>query len=116
MEIPKPIAFKPQLMKRIVFVLVSCLMPLLSLMAQTESKKSPVEGKYAVSDINEPKLTFSDEINGAAGIPDPTKWDRPEYNRKPNPTGPDGYWSKEDSFLDGKGNLVLRVRKIADKN
>jgi len=103
-------------MKRIVFVLVSCLMPLLSLMAQTESKKSPVDGKYAVSDINEPKLTFSDEFNGAAGIPDPTKWDRPEYNRKPNANGPDGFWSKEDSFLDGKGNLVIRVRKIADKN
>lgn len=60
-------------------------------------------------------LTFSDEFNGI-GSPDPTKWDRPEYNRRNNNSGPDGWWSQEDSYLDGNGNLVIRIRKIPNKN
>lgn len=56
-----------------------------------------------------------DEFNGT-GVPDGTKWERQEYNRRNNASGPDGWWSKEDSYLDGNGNLVIRVRKIADKN
>lgn len=88
-------------LKKIILALSIFLLALTSIKAQT---------------VNESKLSFSDEFNGVAGIPDPTKWDRPEYNRKPNATGPDGYWSKEDSFVDGKGNLVIRVRKIPNKN
>jgi beta-glucanase (GH16 family) len=60
------------------------------------------------------KLTFSDNFNGNGSI-DTTKWDIPEYNRKNNEKGPDGWWSKEDSYR-GKGNLVIRVRKIPNKN
>lgn len=89
------------MLKELTFILTISLFALTTIKAQT---------------ISEPKLSWSDEFNGAAGIPDPTKWDRPEYNRRQNPTGPDGYWSKEDSFIDGKGNLVIRVRKIANKN
>ena len=51
-------------------------------------------------------LVWSDEFEGM-GIPDTSKWDQPEYNRRNNDKGPDGWWSKEDSFLDGKGNLVM---------
>ena len=102
-------------MKKIVFVPAFFLMSLMVLMAQTEITKSFMAGKSGTLDINEPKLIWSDEFNGT-GIPDPSKWDRPEYNRRPNANGPDGYWSKDDSFLDGKGNLVIRVRKITDKN
>ncbi len=65
--------------------------------------------------LSEEKLIWSDEFEGT-GIPDPNKWDRPEYNRKNNANGPDGWWSKEDSYLDGNGNLVIRIRKIANKN
>lgn len=61
------------------------------------------------------KLVWYDEFDGA-GAPDPTKWDRPEYNRRANDNGPDGWWSREDSYLDGNGNLVIRVRKIPNKN
>jgi len=100
---------------KIVFVLAFSLMSLLTLMAQTEIKKSSLDGKSGDNNTTEPKLIWSDEFDGT-GIPDPSKWDRPEYNRRPNAKGADGYWSKEDSFLDGKGNLVIRVRKIADKN
>jgi beta-glucanase (GH16 family) len=88
-------------LKKNILVLTVLLLAFTSLKAQT---------------VSELKLTFSDEFNGVAGIPDATKWDRPEYNRKPNATGPDGYWSKEDSFVDGKGNLIVRVRKIPNKN
>lgn len=63
----------------------------------------------------DPVLTFSDEFNGT-GAPDASKWDRPEYNRRNNANGPDGYWSNEDSYLDGNGNLIIRVRKIDNKN
>lgn len=59
-------------------------------------------------------LTWSDEFDGE-NIDD-TKWDKPESNRRNNPDGPDGWWDKEDSYLDGKGNLVIRVRKIDNKN
>ncbi len=65
--------------------------------------------------LSEGNLIWSDEFEGK-GIPDPSKWDRPEYNRRINANGPDGWWSKEDSYLDGNGNLVIRVRKIANKN
>ena len=65
--------------------------------------------------VSEGKLIWSDEFDGT-GIPNPNKWDRPEYNRRNNDKGPDGWWSKEDSYLDGNGNLIIRVRKIPNKN
>lgn len=61
------------------------------------------------------ELVWSDEFEGS-GEPDPVKWDRPEYNRRNNPKGPDAYWSKDDSYLDGNGDLVIRIRKIDDRN
>ncbi|MFH0759784.1 MAG: family 16 glycosylhydrolase [Bacteroidota bacterium] len=60
-------------------------------------------------------LIWSDEFDGT-GIPDAAKWERQEYNRRNNENGPDGWWSNEDSYLDGNGNLVIRVRKIDNKN
>jgi beta-glucanase (GH16 family) len=66
-------------------------------------------------DTNTYNLIWQDEFNGT-GTPDKTKWERQEYNRRPNSAGPDGWWSNQDSYLDGNGNLVIRVRKIADKN
>jgi beta-glucanase (GH16 family) len=59
--------------------------------------------------------TWGDEFNGS-GTPDSKKWDRPEYNRKNNDNGPDGWWLQEDSYLDGSGNLVIRAKKIANRN
>lgn len=88
-------------MKKVFFILAISFCALISIKAQT---------------ISGFKLTWSDEFNGTSRVPDPAKWDRPEYNRKQNPNGPDGYWSKEDSFVDGKGNLVITVRKIPNKN
>ncbi len=73
------------------------------------------QSEKSVSDTIKGNLIWSDEFDGS-GIPNPSKWDRPEYNRRNNNNGPDGWWSKEDSYLDGNGNLIIRVRKIANKN
>jgi beta-glucanase (GH16 family) len=61
------------------------------------------------------EYTFSDEFNGPSGAqPDPAKWERQEYNRRPNTVegAPDGWWMKEDAYLDGNGHLVIRVKQI----
>lgn len=73
----------------------------------------PAADIYAQEDPGVP--VWGDEFEGT-GEPDPTKWERQEYNRRNNDSGPDGWWSQEDSYLDGNGNLVIRVRKIENKN
>lgn len=102
-------------MKKTLFAFLFLLVALASVFAQPETTESSIKEKSGEINLAEPKLIWSDEFDGT-GMPDPAKWDRPEYNRRPNSKGPDGWWSKEDSFLDGKGNLVIRVRKIDDKN
>ena len=102
-------------MKKTVFALIFSLGSLMAITAQAEITLYSPDEILKDSIGTEPKLIWSDEFDGI-GIPDPSKWDRPEYNRRSNSKGPDGWWSKEDSFLDGKGNLVIRVRKIDDKN
>lgn len=59
-------------------------------------------------------LTWGDEFDGETI--DAAKWDRPEGNRRNNSEGPDGWWDKEDSYLDGEGNLVIRVKQIDNRN
>ena len=59
-------------------------------------------------------LSFADEFNGQ-GLPDQTKWDIPEYNRRDNPNGPDGFWRKGYAYQEN-GNLVIKVDKIANSN
>jgi beta-glucanase (GH16 family) len=61
------------------------------------------------------QLTWQDEFGGT-GVPDASKWDRPEYNRRNNDNGPDGWWLREDSYLNGEGQLVIRVKEIANRN
>jgi len=54
------------------------------------------------------KLAWSDEFNGTKV--DQTKWDvMGDWKRR------DGYWLKEDSYLDGKGNLIIRTKKAGDR-
>ena len=66
-------------------------------------------------DDSEWRLVWQDEFNGSGEV-DLSKWDKPEYNRRNNDTGPDGWWLREDSFLDGNGHLIIRARKIANRN
>ena len=53
------------------------------------------------------KLVWQDEFNGSGEI-DMIKWDKPEYNRRNNDNGPDGWWLKENSYKDGNGNQSCR--------
>jgi beta-glucanase (GH16 family) len=54
------------------------------------------------------QLVWSDEFDGPTL--DETKWER--IGDSPRR---DGFWVKEDAYLDGKGCLVLRTRKDGDR-
>lgn len=54
------------------------------------------------------KLVWSDEFHGSQL--DETKWNRLGDSKRR-----DGYWIKDDAYLDGKGHLVLRTRKDGDR-
>lgn len=60
------------------------------------------------------ELVWSDDFDGSRI--DSSKWESMEWMRKNNPGGPDGWWRKEDAYLDGKGELILRCRKINNRN
>lgn len=54
------------------------------------------------------ELTWSDEFDGSAI--DQTKWDvMGDWKRR------DGFWVKEDAYLDGQGHLILRTKKDGDR-
>ena len=77
--------------------------------------KNPVKDvKTEEKEKQEWTLVWKDEFNGSSL--DGKKWDQPEYNRRSNDNGPDGWWLKEDSYLDGNGHLVIRARKINNRN
>jgi beta-glucanase (GH16 family) len=61
------------------------------------------------------RLVFQDEFSGL-GRPDPDKWISKEYNRRPNPDGPDGWWDPGNAYLNGRGQLVLLASVIENRN
>lgn len=66
-------------------------------------------------DDSEWRLVWQDEFNGSGEV-DVSKWDKPEYNRRNNDNGPDGWWLKENSYQDGNGNLVIVASVINNRN
>ena len=54
------------------------------------------------------KLVWHDEFDGK-------KLDEAKWNRLGDWKRRDGYWMKEDAYLNGKGSLVLRTRKDGDR-
>ena len=54
------------------------------------------------------KLAWSDEFDG--NQIDPAKWEvLGDWKRR------DGFWTRSESYLDGRGNLVLRTRQDGEK-
>ena len=54
------------------------------------------------------KLVWQDEFSGAAL--DETKWNRlGDWKRR------DGFWVKDDAYVDGQGHLVLRTKKDGER-
>ncbi len=54
------------------------------------------------------KPAWSDEFEG--GAIDQSKWELLGDSKRR-----DGYWVKEDAYLDGKGNLILRTKKDGER-
>lgn len=54
------------------------------------------------------KLVWHDEFEGA-------KLDESKWNRLGDWKRRDGFWIKEDAFLDGQGHLILRTRKDGER-
>jgi beta-glucanase (GH16 family) len=92
-------------------VIAGIMMQLLTLLSPAVYSQAPI----ARSTADAGDLIWSDEFDGT-GDPDPGKWECQNYNRRNNSNGPDGWWSSEDTYLDGNGNLVIRCRKIGNRN
>ena len=54
------------------------------------------------------KLVWNDEFDGAAL--DESKWNRLGDSKRR-----DGFWIKDDAFVNGKGQLILRTRKDGER-
>jgi beta-glucanase (GH16 family) len=70
--------------------------------------ESPAEFMPAAPPGKEWKLVWRDEFDGA-------KLDESKWNRLGDAKRRDGFWIKDDAFLNGKGQLVLRTRKDGDR-
>ncbi len=71
-----------------------------------------------VKDIYDDKgwnLVWQDEFDGE-GKPDPSKWGTSCQERHGNENGPDMYWQDDMVSLNGKGQLSIKINKVANKN
>ncbi len=90
--------------RRTLILCASCLLPAIGWAAQA----APEEFLPGLSEGQSWRLAWSDEFEGDAV--DPSKWEvLGDWKRR------DGYWVKEDAYLDGKGNLILRTKKDGDR-
>jgi alpha-L-fucosidase len=72
------------------------------------SRPSTEEFLPTIPEGKEWKLAWSDEFTGTKI--DQSKWEiLGDWKRR------DGYWVKDDAYLDGKGNLMLRTKKDGDR-
>jgi alpha-L-fucosidase len=81
-----------------------CFLPAIAGTAEAD----PTEFLPELSEGQSWQLAWSDEFEGEAV--DSSKWEvLGDWKRR------DGYWVKEDAYLDGKGNLILRTKKDGDR-
>jgi len=77
----------------------------LTLFGQPSSTKEPLPPP---PDGHEWKLVWSDEFDGAQL--DETKWNRLGHSKRR-----DGFWVKDDAYVDGQCHLILRTKKDGDR-
>ena len=77
----------------------------LTLFGQPSSTKEPLAPP---PDGHQWKLVWSDEFDGAQL--DETKWNRLGDSKRR-----DGFWVKDDAYVDGQGHLILRTKKDGDR-
>jgi len=87
---------------------VFCLPIVAPVSGQTSKAETPQEFMPPIPAGKEWKLAWSDEFNA-------TKIDESNWVRLGDWKRRDGYWVKEDAYLDGKGNLILRTKKDGDR-
>ncbi len=76
--------------------------------AKAIAADSPTDPLPAAPAGTEWKLVWQDEFDGAQL--DPSKWEVFGDSKRR-----DGWWVKEDSYLDGQGHLILRTKKDGDR-
>jgi beta-glucanase (GH16 family) len=95
------------MIKRLVLCTIICTStaPLRAVLG-TEMDEADSAGEFLppLAQEKEWKLAWSDEFNG-------TEIDQSKWTILGNWKRRDGYWVKEDAYLDGKGNLILRTKK-----
>jgi beta-glucanase (GH16 family) len=75
---------------------------------QTEAADATLDGLPPAPAGKEWRLAWQDEFAGSQI--DAAKWEiLGDWKRR------DGFWVKDDSYLDGQGNLILRTRKDGDR-
>jgi len=98
-------------MKLIVLCVGFCLFANATSAAQTMTNTKKIDKKEeflpAIPKGKKWQLIWSDEFNGTKI--DRTKWENRLGKRR------DGYWVKEDAYLDGNGNLIIRTKKDGDR-
>jgi beta-glucanase (GH16 family) len=76
--------------------------------AESPGAQSDTAGLPPAPDRKQWKLVWHDEFDGP-------KLDETKWNRLGDSKRRDGYWIKEDAYLDGEGHLLLRTRKDGDR-
>ena len=75
---------------------------------ENDATTGPQPDLPAIAGIQSWRVEWHDEFDGTAV--DETKWEvLGEIKRR------DGFWVKEDAYLDGKGRLMLRTKKDGDR-
>ncbi|GAA1869458.1 family 16 glycosylhydrolase [Myceligenerans crystallogenes] len=111
-----PLARRPRVAALVASVSIAGLLATGAAVAANAVVPARTSAGTAAADLSAAALTWSDEFNGAAGAaPDATKWN--------HETGAGGWGngelqnyttSRNNSALDGNGNLVITARREAD--
>ncbi|UCG58038.1 MAG: alpha-L-fucosidase, partial [Phycisphaerales bacterium] len=101
-----------RMVSRVIVCALLCALGSLSLSAETQAKTSDADTTEGfmppIAEGTRWKLVWADEFEGTAI--DESKWEiLGDWKRR------DGFWVKDDAYLDGEGHLLLRTKKDGDR-